>query len=647
MMAQASNLQGAGGAEQSNRHYPSNREPLTPSPLVQLPIGSIKTTGWLRHQLQLQIDGLTGHMDELFDQVGPNSAWLGGNGEDWERGPYYLRGLTALAYATGDERMLAKVKPWIEWSLNSQKDNGYFGPDKETPLTRFGEGYNDWWPRMIMVQIIEMHYEATGDKRVIPFLTKYYKYQLTQLPKQPLRSWAERRGGDNSTGVYWLYNRTGDKFLLDVGKILIEQTNDWTSRFGSDEPIEFHVVNLSQGYKQPGVIYQQTHDPKHRKAVFDGARKVMREHGRIDGMHSGDEAQGGLGSTRGTELCAVVEMMHSLETLLEVFGDAGMADRLEKVAFNALPALCKPDWRGHQYFSQPNQVLCTREKHGFTTDHGDDLTLGVLTGYPCCATNMHMGWPKLAHHLWMATPDNGLATVVYAPCEVTAKVADGQEVTIVEETEYPFKENVTLRIKKANAAFPLVVRIPGWCNAAKIHINNEKGPAAKAGTFVKLERTWKSGDVVKLHFPMEIRTSAWENNSVGIERGPLAFALAVEEEWRKFPDWHRGDVEDDWPQWEVHPKSAWNYGLIIDRDNPKSLKLEVRDVPDQPFAPDDAPVRITAEARKIPDWKLNEHKNAAAVPKSPVKTSEPKESVTLLPFGATRLRVAYIPVVEE
>jgi hypothetical protein len=169
----------------------------------------------------------------------------------------------------------------------------------------------------------------------------------------------------------------------------------------------------------------------------------------------------------------------------------------------------------------------------------------------------------------------------------------------------------------------------------------------EAGAFVSIDRKWTSGDEVHLRFPMEIRTSTWENNSVGIERGPLVYALAVEEEWKKFPDWRRNDVEDDWPQWEVHPKSAWNYGLIINRDNPKSLKVELRDVPDQPFAPDAAPVRITAEARKIPEWKLNEHKNAAAVPTSPVKTSEPKEKVTLLPFGATRLRVAYIPVVAE
>lgn len=625
-----------------------NREPLAPSAFAQLPIGSIEARGWLAEQLRLQAEGLTGHLEQLFSDVGPDSAWLGGQGEDWERGPYYLRGATALAYATGDEAMIARITPWIEWTLNSQKEDGYFGPDAPTPQTPKGDGFNDWWSRMIMLQVLQMHDEATGDPRVIPFMTKYCRYSLNELKSRPLRSWGHMRGGDFSSSVYWLYNRTGEAWLLDLGKLIMEQTHDWSDRFTKAEPLKYHVVNLSQGYKQPGVIYQQSKDAKHKDALYRGITRAMEEHGRIDGLHSGDEGEAGRSSVRGTELCAVVEYMLSFETLLKIFGDPMLADALERVAYNALPAMHKPDWKGHQYFSQPNQVLCTRESHGFVTDHGDDLTLGVLTGYPCCATNMHQGWPKLTHHLWLATKDEGLAVGAYAPCVVHARVSGGVKVTIEEKTDYPFDGKVTLIVSpEKEVKFLLKLRIPGWCDGAAIKINGASGPEAEKGTFVDVTRTWKSGDKVELEFPMDLRTSTWENNSVGIERGPLVFAMTIAEEWRRFPDWRRDDVVDDWPQWEVHPAADWNFGLVFDRNNPSaSLKVEIKKVPLQPWSPEGAPVRITASAHKIPDWGMGEHENAAPAPTSPVKVSTPAEKVTLLPFGATRLRIAYMPVVE-
>lgn len=632
-----------------NTHYISNRAPLSPSALVPLPPGSIRGKGWLAEQLRLQITGLTGHLDALFDEVGPESAWLGGDGEDWERGPYYLRGMTALAYATSDSFMLDKIKPWIEWSLASQRPGGDFGPAKPTSKSHQGEGHNEWWPRMIMLQVMQMHHEATGDDHVLPFMDRYFAFQREELPRRPMKSWAQWRAGDNVDSIHWLYNRTGDSSLLDLGRMVFEQTIDWAGKLLDEQPIRSHVVNLSQGYKQPGVWYAQSKDPRYRDAVFTGIENVTKHHGRIDGMHCGDEAEGGLSGTRGTELCAVTEFMHSLEVLLRIFGDVSLADRLERIAFNALPTLISADWKAHQYFSQPNQVLCTREPHGFDTDHGDDLTYGPLSGYPCCATNMHMGWPKLAHHLWMATPDNGLATVFYTACEVTARVGDGAEVSIIEETDYPFDEQVVFRIRAGRTIrFPIALRVPAWCTDAGIRINDGPGPDAPAGGFVRIEREWNDGDQIELTLPMHIRTSTRENGSIGIERGPLAFALAVEENWRRFPDWRRNDAEDDWPAWEVHPASAWNYGLVIDLDNPADALTVERtsgQTPVQPWSPEGSPLRMTARARRIPDWKLNDQHNAAAPPASPVATQEPIERVTLLPFGSTRLRIAYLPTV--
>lgn len=210
-------------------NYTNNRYPLLQKPFVELPIGTIKPKGWLEEQMNRMATGMTGHMDSIYEKVmGQRNGWLGGDGDVWERGPYWIDGLLPLAYILDNKELKQKVQPWIEWTLASQKPNGYFGPDTdkgyEPGLQR--DNARDWWPKMVVLKIMQQYYSATKDQRVIPFMTNYFKYQLEELPKNPLGKWtfwAEQRGGDNLMMVYWLYNITGDKFLLELGELLNSQ----------------------------------------------------------------------------------------------------------------------------------------------------------------------------------------------------------------------------------------------------------------------------------------------------------------------------------------------------------------------------------------------------------------------------------------
>ena len=83
---------------------------LTPWAARLLPLGSIRPAGWLARQLRVQADGMGGHLDEFWPDVGPNSGWLGGSGESWERGPYFLDGLVPLAYLLDDATLKADRK---------------------------------------------------------------------------------------------------------------------------------------------------------------------------------------------------------------------------------------------------------------------------------------------------------------------------------------------------------------------------------------------------------------------------------------------------------------------------------------------------------------------------------------------------------
>lgn len=619
-------------------HYVASSRPLAPTPFLPLPVGAIQPRGWLLGQLKLQAWAITGHLDEIWPDVGPSSGWLGGDGESWERGPYYLDGLVPLAYILRDDYLIARARRWIEWSLGSQRADGGFGPAARP----------DWWSRMPMLKALAQHHEATGDERVIELMSRYFRHHLAEATDRPLESWGQARGGDEIYCVYWLYNRTGEPFLLDLAETIFRQTLDWTGIF-HDFPYRerqtafdhrVHVVNLAMALKEPGLFWLQSRDERHRAAPRVGLANLMKHHGLVNGLFSGDEWLAGPDPSQGTETCAVVETMFSLEVLARTFGDVAYADRLEKVAYNALPAAQTPDLWGHQYDQQPNQVLVSLAKRRWTLNDDDSNLFGLEPNFGCCTANLHQGWPKLAASLWAATPDGGLAALVYAPSEVVARVGPGDEVRVVEDTDYPFQGSIRLAIRCARPVrFSLTLRVPEWCDGASVVVAGEKQESAPVGTYHRVEREWRDGDAVILDLPMPSRLSRWHRRSLGVERGPLVYAVGVGEVWRKL----RG--VEPCPDWEVHPTTPWNYGLLVDVSDPaRSFRVESSPVVSQPFDSVNAPVRLIGRGKRIPGWALADN-SAGPLPESPVESGEPEEEVVLVPYGCARLRVAEIPEV--
>ena len=632
-----------------------NREPLAGGDYAQLPLGAIKPLGWLKEQLQRQADGLTGHLDEVYPEVmGPSNAWLGGDGDAWERGPYWIDGLLPLAYILNDKALIDKAQKWVEAILASQTEDGYIGPAQDHPFV-YGlqrGGTHDWWPKMVALKILHQYYSATGDGRVPQCMLKYYRYQMDHLGETPLDHWSDWgkwRGADNLDEVYWLYNITGEEWLLDLGRKIHAQATDWTSLFLKGDIFyrqgSVHCVNLGQGFKAPSVWWQYSRDERDLDAPLKAAETIRHTVGLPTGLWAGDEMLHWGSPTRGSELCTAVEMMYSLETILRISCEPLWADYLERVAYNALPTQYSDDFYSKQYFQQTNQVSCTRDQLAFSTPHdGTDVLFGTLNGYPCCLSNMHQGWPKFTQNLWYATRDGGLAAMVYAPCTVSTTI-DGADVTIKEETSYPFGESIVFTVDYKTCLFkkvrfPLELRIPGWCGNPVLRINGETVDVDTDTQTLRLDRQWKKGDRVEVEFPMEVEIEQWYDKALTIVRGPLVYALKMNEN-RRWVAFEGIDRYYGPGAWEVTSDTPWNYCLVRDSLTPDKCRVVVSEsISDYPWTLADAPVSIFVPARTLPGWTKPD--SVAFWTEDGNDTGE-DVVIELIPYGCTTLRIAEFP----
>ena len=649
-------------ATDRNAHYPVNRLPLLPSHTMRLPLGSIRANGWLRHQLELMADGQVGRLDEISRFLREDSGWLGGKERGWEEAAYWFRGYYDLAQLTDSEHLKKTAHRWIEAIIKSQKEDGYYGSSYNHLVKgKNGQEIVDVWPHMVMNDALISHYEATGDERIIPMMTKFFAF-CRDLPEEkflPQISWDYyenyrehfgdwkpriqlKRAGDMVPQLIWLYNRTGKKWLLDLAVKVYHKTQPAMNQW-----LDNHTVHFSQRFRYPAQMYPITGDERYLRKTELFYDSFMNAWGQMPrGAHAADERirMGKIDPRQAIETCSFAELNKSHYILGRITADTIYADRVEDITFNHLPASHAPDHRSLRYLTACNMAYSV-PRMDFKNQGSNPVFAADM--HRCCQHNTSMAWPRFVRNLWQATCDKGLLAWLYSPNTVTAKVGStGTTITIDSNTKYPFHDRIFMTVKTdTTVEFPLYLRIPGWCREAVVRVDSEiKRVTASPGKLIKIDRKWKDGDRFEICFSMEVSATVWpRNGAVTIDRGPLSYSARIKQKIESVPGGLKG-----WPRFSLKPDSPWNYGLAIDPRNPSdSIHVKVGKVAAQPWSELTAPIVLKVPAKRIPGWQASIKNTVDSVREGPVKSDESLETVEMIPMGCAHLRISVLPIVND
>jgi hypothetical protein len=648
--------------------------------LRSLPPGTVQPQGWMRAHLESQ-SKLTAALPEIsypfnvpyWEGAEDAKSWF-----QWEQRAYWIDGSTRLGLLLGDPSVMSKARAAIDYTLGHPSPSGFLGPR----YLEFagGAGGVNRWPNNILFR----SFMALADAQPLPagvnrdaIVTAMRTHFLNDTAPYSNTS----RNITNVEPLLWCYERTGDQRLLAMAEKwwtdyidaataaeAVAQKSGATrhpfsdmapSRVFSDTAATAHGVSYAEQTKLPAILYLYTGKQDYVKYAIAAQQRIFNHHMLIDGIPSSSEGLAGMTALDEHETCDISDYTWSWSYLLMATGDGSWGDRIERATFNAHPGSTRDDWKGVQYYSSPNQFVAT-----LNSDHWKPRPGGRRLAYQpnpaqyigCCGGNKHRCFPNYVMNMWMKTSDKGIAATLYGPSKVTAQVgSNNQDVEIVESTNYPFDEEIHFEIRTTKPVeFPLSLRIPGWCEDARVLVNGSSTSISHPRNgFAVIRRNFKSGDVVTLRLPMKVAASNWPNNGIGFERGPLVYALSIQPTWTSLIEDYYSSA--DFPTWEATPAGVWNYGIAIE---PKKVgsQVEVKKAPstadlsNSAWPWTNAPVSLSVPARKIEGWELQNNPNNPNQKYTPDlpdlsqhKVSDVLERVTLVPYGAAKLRLSIFP----
>ncbi|MBE6746580.1 MAG: hypothetical protein E7558_03935 [Ruminococcaceae bacterium] len=589
----------------------------------------IKPEGWLRRQLEIQAEGLSGNLHKIWPDI-RDSAWIGGDREGWERVPYWLDGFIPLAYLLEDEELISTAKKYINAIVSAQEEDGWICPCKKEERKKY-----DTWAIQLICKTLKVYYDCSGDERIPDVIYRVLKnyYEMLKSGEIKLFGWGKFRWFETFVSLNFLYEKYNEAWIKDLARIIKEQGFDYntaTEKWKKPSHVwkkNTHIVNLCMMLKSEAISHDLLGEDY--TDIAEKLRTILEKYnGTAFEGFTGDEVLSGLDPTKGTECCAVVEQMYSYEEMFAHTGENKWAERLEVLGFNALPATLSEDMWTHQYVQQVNQIACqkTMIMAPWSTNGPYAHTFGLEPNFGCCTANFNQGWPKFALSAFMHK-DNTVINAVMLPSVLST---DG--ITIKLKTDYPFRNKMHYSIE-ADKDFDFIIRIPSF--AEKLKINGKDAEAKDIGLSIKA-----GSAEIELEFEAVPYLKKRPNDLYALQMGSLLFSVPVAYD-KIMREYIKKGVERKYPycDYQFVPESPWNYGYADD-----DFEISYNEIGETPFSQAEPPVTVKAKMQQI-NWglKFPYRSIARKTPKSRVPVTEVQET-ELCPYGCARLRMTEMPV---
>ena len=601
----------------------------------------IKPIGWAKKQLKLQAEGLAGNLDKVWPDV-RDSMWIGGNCEGWERVPYWLDGFIPLAYLLDDEDMKQRAKRYVDCIIANQLSDGWICPNGETPREEY-----DTWAVQLISKVLVVYAECSNDERIPAVVYRVMKnyYELLKSGSISLFRWGKFRWFETFIALNWLKKYYNEEWIDELAKILRDQGADYREfkdswvRPLNKWTFHTHVVNLAMMLKSEAVSCDMLGE-SYEGLADELYAHLMKHNGMPAGTFTGDECLSGISAIQGVELCAVVELMYSLEHLYAYTGDKKWAELLEKITFNALPATITDDMWAHQYVQMSNQIDCTPfpAKPIFRTNNKESHVFGLEPNFGCWTSNMGQGWPKLVISAFMKA-DDGIVCAMPVPSELTTDWK-GSTVKVNLQTEYPFKNTFRYTVTAdKKISMKLRIRVPSFAKNVKVNGENvTKRPMLVFGGFDKGET------VITVSFDADVKLAVAPTKSLRyVEYGSLIFSLPIDAEI-SLKEYTKNDVERKFPYCDYIYKRASDWSFAY---SSKEFSVEEREMSDVPFS-SKAPSLVIKTSVSPIAWGYAEGYETLCekLPNSRKPIGEAK-TVELYPYGCAKLRMTEMPLIKN
>ena len=536
--------------------------------LQSFPFGSIKPTGWLKTQMEKDVEGFVGNLDLLVPDLINDPIYGSGRlhknsqvkdlgnikegdaeGSDqykwWnsETQSNWWDGYIRNVFLVDDKAGIEKVHLYVQRILATQDEDGYLGIYDKELRYNFNSENGELWSKATLYRGLLAYYEVTKDEKVWQSLVRAVDNVMDNYPvntSSPFSS-GEKFNGGVSHGLTFtdvldkMYQITRDKKYTEYALFLF---NDFSKTYQSESDVQLpNILNPNYKLKSHGV-----HTYEHLRPLIVAANqnKDLQEALTIylerikntttpTGGPIGDEwiAERTADATNiGYEYCSIHELLDSYTVLLQKTGNAIIGDDIETIFFNAAQGARNPDHSCIAYLKTDNSYEMLGTKNGEVEPDRKQARYKYSPAHQdvavCCNPNAGRISPYFIQSSWMKEGESTLVSTLLLPNILETTIKDSN-IKIENKTNYPSENVIQFQIKLDKpTAFTLKIRKPSWATST---VTNEKYTIKD--NFIIIERTFDKTEIIDLEFKTEVRVVTDSKGEHYFSYGSLFYAKAI------------------------------------------------------------------------------------------------------------------------